>query len=330
MTKGKIKKFKNIIIASIATLSVANVVLLSSLGIINHQKQHDNIETPDTIVDVDEQLEVQTPTSNTNTNINDNTSGTQTPTSTNTQEQTKQYRSLDELRQVKLPTQTKTFKGVEYEVVAEEDLLNIAREFKYAIKDYFKAHGAGDWTNAELEQFWPEDIEYMVTAIAFVESSYRTNVINNLGCGGLTGIQKEDMLKTLDGWANNTNIWGADVPYINCNPDEVDIFNPVTCIEYTYYNIGFNLANRLKKDKAFVDGNGQKQSVWKNIDYSAETQNDMIIASHFWGVNNVVDGALNTSGVGRDLAFYQNSDYVNDVNNKFEQILNIKNGYGLS
>lgn len=231
------------------------------------------------------------------------------------------YRPLEELRKVKLPTKTQYFNGKPYQVVAEQDVLELSREFKYAIKDYFKACGAGDWTSTSTQDFWPEDIEYIVTAIAFVESSYRADVINNIGCGGLTGIQKEDTLQTLNGWANNSGIWGSTIPYINCNPAEVDMFNPATCIEYTYYSIGYNLANRLKKDKSFIDNNGRKQSVWKHVDYTPENQRDMIIASHFWGLTNVVNGATNTTGKGRDANFYMNSDYVNKVLDKYQDIL---------
>ncbi|MBO5909964.1 MAG: hypothetical protein J6Q15_00495 [Clostridia bacterium] len=54
----------------------------------------------------------------------------------------------------------------------------------------------------------------------------------------------------------------------------------------------------------------------------------MIIASHFWGLTNVVNGATNTSGQGGDANFYMNSDYVNKVLDNHQDILAQEQGLG--
>jgi len=298
MKKGKLKSSKKVLISKFACLGlIAGMLLNFQSCTFNNGKD--------------------TTTSRTNTSTS-----TSVSTSTNSGDNVNKpkYRSLEELRQAELPTYVDRYEGQEYCFVREEDVLEISREFKYAIEDYFKEHGAGNFTN--LSEFWPEDIEYIVTAIAFTESTYRTNCMNEVGCGGLAGIKKEDLLKSLNGWANNTSIWGKNIPYINCNPDEVDIFNAVISIEYTYYNIAYNLVNRFRKDKTFTDQDGKKQNIWKNIEYSEDTQTELVIASHFWGMTNVVNGALNNTGKGRDAEFYQNSDYVNKVLKKKAELIN--------
>ncbi len=231
-----------------------------------------------------------------------------------------EYRSLEELREVKLPTHTKRFKGKEYTCVEEEDLLQLSREYKYAIRDYYKAHGASDLANPDTGEFWPEDIEYIVVAVAFAESSYRTDYINEKNCGGLTGINKEALLTTLDGWANNTTIWGKNIPYINCNPSKVDMTDASTCIEYTYHNFAYMLANRLKKDKTFVL-DGTEQCIWKHIKFSGKTQQKLLIASNLWGVGNITSAGLGKHPEGNTVKGYINSKYVAKVQAKKEELI---------
>ena len=231
-----------------------------------------------------------------------------------------EYRSLEELREIKLPTQTKRFKGKQYACVDEEELLQISREYKYAIRDFYKAHGASDLANPDTGEFWPEDIEYIVVAVAFVESSYRTNYINEQNCGGLTGINKEALLKTLDGWANNKSIWGSNIPYINCNPQEVDMTDASTCIEYTYHHFAYMLANRLKKDKTFVI-DGKEENIWKHVKYSDKTQEKLLIASNLWGIGNITSAGIGKHPDGNTLKDYVNSAYVAKVQDKKEELI---------
>lgn len=236
-----------------------------------------------------------------------------------------QYRSLNELRQVKLPTTTQRFDGVKYQVANEEDILKLSREFSFAIEEYFKSCGAIHWTNNDNQQFWPKDVEYMVTAIAFRESTYRTDVINEKGCKGLTCLKEEELLKTLREEWLVTRIWEDNIPNVNCNPDEVDMFNGTTCIEYTYYNIGYNLANRFKKDKYFTDVDGERRCVWNVLDYSEETQNRLIIATHLFGIDNITNsvfGRANSSGKVIAIDKYLYCDYVEDVMDKMQELKN--------
>ena len=227
---------------------------------------------------------------------------------------------LIKLRQTKLPTTTKNYNGAEYKFVNEEDIIKLSKEFSIAIERYFKSCDASYWTNESVEQFWPEDIEYIITAISYKESSYRADVMNEIGCGGLTGLNKETMLDTFANQWLTPKVWGDKVPQVNCNPNEVDILNPTTCIEYTYYNIGYNLANRFKKDKYFIDIDGTKRSVWDEISYTEDMQNRLIIASHLFGVNNVVDSVFERNydkdGNLIPINKYIYSKYVEDVLDK--------------
>lgn len=231
-----------------------------------------------------------------------------------------EYRSLEELRKVKLPTYTDKYQGKEYEFVNEEDLLQLSREYKHAIEDYFRAHGASDFTNPDTGEFWPEDIEYIVVATAFVESGYRTNCVGKNGCVGISGINKESLLTTLDGWANNTTIWGDDVPYINCNPDEVDLLDASKAIEYHYFSIAYMLANRLKKDKTFVL-DGKEQCIWDHVKYNTENQQELLVASHLWGINNITRAGLGNHPDGNTAKGYMNSQYVAKVQAKKEELI---------
>lgn len=290
--KSKIK-------VKIATLSLILAIILSSIGC----GKVDKIEI---IEETEEQEETIEQTQNETTKQDENVG---------------QYRTLEQLRSVELKTYSTTFleqgKRNIYNFANEEDILQISYEFKYAIEDYFRGCGASFWTSEKDEQFFPEDIEYLVTAIAYKESSYRCNVINELGCGGLTGLNKKELLETLQNQWLVKNIWGNNIPYVNCNSEEVDIFNPTTCIEYTYYNIGYNLANRLKLDKEFTY-KGERRKLSEVIDYSKEDMFDRLIAaSHLFGLNNVVTAAFgdkfDKDGNKIDVNQYLYSDYVEDV-----------------
>ena len=234
------------------------------------------------------------------------------------------YKKLEYLRQQKLPTTTQTFNGKQYQVAEEKHIVELSHRFAKAIEDYFKECGASDWTNPYSGEFWPEDIEFIVTAIAFRESTYRTDVMNDIGCGGLTGINKEQLLDTLGNQWLTSRVWGENVPQVNCNPSEVDILNGTTSIEYTYYNIGYNLANRFKKDKYFIDTDGTKRSVWEKIEFTEEKQIRLIIASHLFGVNNVVDSVFGRNydkdGKLIPIRDYMYSDYVEDVMDKMVEL----------
>ncbi len=244
-----------------------------------------------------------------------------------------EYDRLQDLRKKKLPTTPKKFNGEIYQVADEQDVLELSKDFALAIEDYFKTCGASDWANPYSQEFWPEDIEYAVTAIAFMESSYRTDVINEIGCGGLTGLHKEDILKTLGQQWLTPQIWKDKVPKVNCNPDEVDIFNGATCIEYTYYNIGYNLANRLKTDKYFIDIDGTKRSIWNEIDFTEDKQLRLIIASHRYGLNNIIDSIFKRNydkeGNLIPLSNYIYSEYVEGVMDKMVS-LELEYGENLS
>lgn len=232
------------------------------------------------------------------------------------------YRSLEELRNESLPTRSKEFGDKQYLITSERAVLEISTEFKWAIKDYFKKYGASDWSNPDDKQFWPEDIEYVITAIAYKESSYRTNCINDRGCAGLTGLNKNDLLVSLNVWTN-APAWGSNKPYINCNPDEVDVFNGARAIEYAYYNVGYNLANFLKKDKVFIHENGNQYCIWDYVEYSDEMQLRMLIASHFFGIGNVVDSALGIHKDNIKIEQYVYSNYVENVLDKAYSMINI-------
>lgn len=245
------------------------------------------------------------------------------------------YRDLEQLRKIQLPTYNGTYpdaEGIrrEYKFVYEEDVLNLSKEFSLAIEDYFKAHGSSNWTNDDYKEFWPEDIEYMVAAIAFRESEYRTNSTNEeRNCVGLMGINKGEMLPTLEQWLT-LPIWAPNYPQIEFDIEKVDMFNPTSSIEYTYYNIGYGLANRFKKDKKFTDIDGKRKTIWTTLEYSEDMQNRLIIASHLYGMTNVVDSIYDRNYYEDDngqkhkipLSKYIYSDYVEDVLDKMYELKN--------
>ena len=299
-TQAKIKNLKKISIVKLSALSLVGVMILTSLA--SCATQHNS---QDTILD--------------------------TP---RVEDEAYEYRSLEELRRVELPTYTDTFKEPdgsrkEYHVVEEQDVLDLSREFRYAIEDYFKSYDASDWTNEDTKQFWPEDIECMVTAIAFMESSYRTDCTNEeRDCEGMMGINKVTMLPTLQQWLTSDH-WEPNYPQVEYDTTKVDMFNPTTSIEYTYYNIGYVLINRFKKDKRFVDTDGQTKTIWTTLEYSKEMQNRLVIASHLFGMTNVVNavyGRPSEKGVLVPIEKYIYSDYVEGV---LDKMYELKNTYEL-
>lgn len=330
--KGKIKSFKPIQVLKSATISA--VAVLTLIAALNGCKANLNQNADNDISSISQtQMEE---TENTKATIQptipaDKPSSTQAQIERIRSMKLKPYEALQHVRNIKMPTYVATFPneyGVrqEYNFAQEEDVLNVSRELSYVIEDYFKSCGASNWANEDKDQFWPEDIEYVVTAIAFRESTYRTNVINNIGCAGLTCIKEDELLKTLGNEWLVSRIWGKNVPQVNCNSETVDMFNGTTGLEYTYYNIGYNLANRFKKDKYFTDVDGVRKSVWQVLDYSDEMQKRLIIASHLFGVNNVVDAvfgrAYDNNGNKVSLEDYINCGYVEDVMDKTYELIN--------
>lgn len=301
--EAKIKNMKKVIIATLSTLTATTIALLGGIG---YEIQQNNT----TINKPDSKLVANNNDINANKEI--------------AVKENMEYQRLCKLRKSKLNTTVKSFKGVNYNVANKEDVLYLSKEFAIATEQYFKSCGASDWADPYSQRFWPIDIEYMVTAIAFMESSYRTDVINDQGCGGLTGINKEQILHTLDNQWLTERVWGDSVPEINCKPNEVDIFNGATAIEYTYYNIGYNLANRFKKNKKFVDVDGTKRSIWDKISYTDDMQLRLLIASHRFGLNNVVDSVFernfDSNGKAIPLARYTHGPYVEGVLDQMVQL----------
>ena len=296
--QAKIKNLKKISIVKLSTLSLVGVMLLSSLGGCAI-KQNDK----DNVID--------------NTRMED---------------KAYEYRSLEELRKVKLSTYIDTFKEEDgskkkYHVVEEQDVLELSREFRYATKDYFKSYGASNWTNEDTKQFWPKDIEYMVTAIAYRESTYRTDSTNKeRDCVGMMGINKNKMVPTLEQWLTSYH-WAPNYPQVEYDVTKVDMFNPTTSMEYTYYNIGYNLINFFKKDKYFTDKDGKYKTIWTTLKYSEDMQNRLIIASHLFGIDNVVDSIYDRNYDEEQKRYisldeYIYSDYVEDVLDKMYELKN--------
>lgn len=238
--------------------------------------------------------------------------------------QDQDFKSLEELRKVKLPTYTDIVNGVECSFVKEEDLIEYSKQMSKAVEQYFKSCGATNWANEESEQFWPEDIEYLVVAIAFQESSYRTDYINDEGCGGLLGLNKKDVLNTINSWVTNKAVWEDKMPNINCNYNEVDLFDPAKSIEYAYYLMGYKLANFYKNDKQFYH-NGEYKNLWEKskANYSEELQEKWLTASWLFGDTNVINSIYGVQQEGHTINDYLNSKYVKSINEKKEELKNI-------
>ena len=302
-TESKIKSMKKVIVATMSMLTAATIAFVSTIGFTMNDSKQMKETTSSNKVTMSQKGQ---------------------PTTEHENKESIECARLKGLRKYKLSTTTKYFDGKPYQVADEKDVLRLSKEFAIVLEKYFKSCGASDWSNPYTEEFWPYEIEYLVTALAFQESSYRTDVINERGCGGLTVLHEEDVLKTLgDQWLV-PRIWGDNVPQVNCNPDEVDIFNGTTCIEYTYYHIGYLLANRFKNAKYFIDEDGTKRSVWDEIEFTEDNQLRLIIASYFYGVNNVVDSVFgrnyDSNGKLIPLKDYIYSDYVESVLDKMIEL----------
>ena len=158
--------------------------------------------------------------------------------------------------------------------------------------------------------------------------------MNSLGCGGITCLKKSEVLKTLGEQWYVSHIWGSNIPDVNCTETEVDIFNPTVAIEYTYHYLGYNMANRFKKDKRFLDVDGVRRSIWDEIEFSEEMQTRLLIASYFWGIGNVTNsvfGRPNEKGEIVSINDYLYSDYVEDVLDKMQELKNTyEQGLGIN
>ena len=290
--QSKIKKLKRFAIATLAGLTASTIALISSIC---YDASQDKTYYPDNdIVTTTQKVEEKTP-----------------------------YERLQALRKVKFQTEQKyhSGEGKYWDYVSEQDVLEYSAEMAKVLEGYYKDCGAGNWTTND--QFWPEDIKYIVTAMAFKESSYRPKAINNLGYAGLTAIGKSGVFDTLDKQWFAPHIWNDSIPDVNCNQADVDVFNPATSIEYTYHYLGYIMANRFKKDKYFKDGDG-KSCVWTELDYSEEMQNRLLIASYFWGMGNVTNavfGRPNEDGVIVPLEKYIYSEHVEKILDKTYELI---------
>ncbi len=235
------------------------------------------------------------------------------------------YQRLQDLRKTKLPTYVDTFKDEDgtkrkYTFAYEEDVVGLSVDMADAIEDYFKSIGAKHWTSDDKKQFWPNDIGYTVAAIAYRESSYRTNISNSKGCQGITCIKEKALLNSLEQWFTH-DIWGDGVDYVSLDADKVDMLNPTTNIEYTYYEIGYYLAHWYK---SFDESRG-KESVWDKLEYSEDLQERLIISTHLFGIGNIeasIDKRANNKGNIVPLKDYVYSDYVEDVLAKKHELIN--------
>ena len=304
MKKPSLKSMQKVTIVTLSALALSVTVTLASIGF----EMADNLKYQTT----------QTNKSNINySTYKHNPSNKQE----SVQKPQNAYEELLQLRQTKLPVTIKSVKGVKYNYVDEQDVLELSTQFARVLEDYYKSCDAGNWTTDE--DFWPEDIDYIVTAIAKQESSYRTNIVNDRGCEGLTGIDKNIVLDTLrDEWFVQ-HIWKTKIPKVDCTMEGVDFYNPTMSIEYTYHYLGYNMANRFKKDKYFTDDDGARRCIWNKLEYSEEIQNRLLIASYFWGIDNVtksVFGRPNNQEVIVPIEDYIYSDYVEQVLDKTHQL----------
>ena len=235
------------------------------------------------------------------------------------------YQRLQAIRKTKLPTYETTFKdddGVKrkYKFAHEEDVVELSVEMADVLEDYFKSIGAKHWTSDDKKQFWPDDIGYTVAAIAYRESTYRTNIVNEEGCQGITCIKEDELMESLGGWLT-TDRWGKSIKAISCDADKVDMLNPTTNIEYIYHEIGYYLAHWYK---SFNKDRG-KSSVWDKLSYTEDLQERLIIATHLFGIGNMtasIDNRPNEDGKIVPLKDYVYSDYVEDVLAKKQELIN--------
>lgn len=342
-TEPQLKKMRKVTLASIAGLSALAISLgtIITVGCASQTQRPEYISVPEHTIAVEPELEVdenqieyvgkaeQKPADSKQIYFPEDHKDTMTA------EQKDSYEELCKVASQKLETYEGNYKdndGVTRKylfVKNEEDLIQLSKELSVAVKNYFKAYGASDWANPDEEMFWPENIEYLVVAIAWRETEYRTNTWNEeSGCGGITALNKEMLLKTFThgNWLTE-DVWGKHIPYINCNPNEVDVFNLGQNMLYQYLNIGYNLANRLKNEKTFYDEESNTRiGVWQKLNYTDEMQDRLIIASQLFGINNVVNSVFDRNYNEKEKRYiplkeYVDSSYTNDVMNKFNELV---------
>lgn len=241
-----------------------------------------------------------------------------------TSTQTLKRLSIQELRQTQLPTYQQYFtengERKMYDCVEEADVLKYCIQLKYALEDYYKSLGASDWCEPNRDKFWFDDIEYIVTAIAFKESTYRANLpVNSKGCSGLTCLNKHDVISSLHGWLGNSAIWGNDMPDVCLNENQIDILNPATCLEYTFLNIGYTCRNALQEDRKFTV-QGSTYCLSDKISYDGDTITKLAVASHLFGIGNIAKATYGVHENGDTIGEYLNSQYVKDVMSKAQQL----------
>ncbi|MFQ6724304.1 MAG: hypothetical protein ACLRFE_03105 [Clostridia bacterium] len=303
--QAKLKKLKRVTIATVGLLLVATITLGVGVGVELSNK--DDEKAP--IVQLDD--------TNSTTNSGDKHK---------TKEQA--FKDMQKVLNIELETYEDYYKdpdGVrrKYKFAHEEDVLELSKDMSIALEDYFRACGAKYWTNSDDEQFWPKNIDYIITAMAFKESTYRTNAVSDRGCKGLTGLDKVGVLDSLDNWLI-PRTWGDDMKHISFDASKVDVFNPTTCMEYTYYYTGYHLVHWFKKDRKFIDEDGVKKCIWDTVEYSEEMQTRMVIATHFYGIGNMLDAIYNRPNEQKKIIPLDNyiySDYVEDILAKTNELI---------
>lgn len=233
--------------------------------------------------------------------------------------------SIQELRQVKLPTYSQYFteKGERklYDFVQEEDVLKYCIQLRYALEDYYKSLGASDWCEPQKGKFWLDGIEYIITAVAYKESTYRANLPpNSKDCSGITCLKKDDCLKSLQGWLGNASIWGSDnMPDLSFDENEVDVLDAETCLEYTFLMFGFNCRNMLQEGRHFTI-EGKTYCLSDRLKYDDDTVTKLAIASHLFGPGNIAKATYGIQEDGDTIDDYLNSAYVKGVLEKAREL----------
>lgn len=232
--------------------------------------------------------------------------------------------SIQELREVELPTYQQYFtengKRDLYDCVEEEEVLKYCIQLKYALEDYYKSLGASDWCEPNKDKFWFDDIEYIITAVAYKESTYRANLPpNSKDCSGITCLKKDDCLKSLRGWLGNTSIWGSNMPDLSFDENKVDVLDAKTCLEYTFLMFGFNCRNMLQEGRHFTI-DGKTYCLSDKLEYADDTVTKLAIASHLFGPGNVAKATYGIQENGDTINEYLNSAYVKGVLAKAQEL----------
>ena len=306
----KLKRAKRAIIATSATIIVLAMLLISILGSKGWSKQT-QVDDDNTPV-ITEKINIKVPATN-------------APVS-----KQQAYQNLQKVLNTKLETYNDyyTENGIrtKYKFAREEDVLDLSLDMAIAMEAYFESCGAKHWTSNKSEQFWPKDIEYIMTAIASRESDYRTNITHQTsGAAGITQVKDYEIFPTVGNWLN-LDVWEGCHSHINFEVGEVDLYDPATCIAYSYYNVGYLLANRLKQEKTFTDIDGQKKCIWDTLNYSEELQNRLIIAMYKYGIGDVTAAIYNrpnSKGKLIPLDTYIYGGYVEDIMDKTQDLMSV-------